>query len=158
MAVLGESHSKGELGINEVHLNTRVQLGCIGWSLENRQLSRLVEGQLLDGLSVELDLLSNPDQLISSSESESGCLLSIMESSHSNSAQPSVVIISHVRNEESIHLKVVVSEKVEDGVVATLEGVAKQLSFRQPNGKVRVRATHVHKQMLICVEQKIANE
>ena len=33
------------------------------------------------------------------------------------------------RNKESIHLKVVVAQQVEGGIVATLEGVAEQLSF-----------------------------
>jgi hypothetical protein len=43
MAILGESHGEGELGINEVHLHARVLLGVVGGNLENRQLS-LVEG------------------------------------------------------------------------------------------------------------------
>ena len=66
MAVLGESHSEGEPGVDIVHLNTRVSLGVVGWNLENGQLA-LVEGQLLDGLCVNLDYRSNPNQLISSS-------------------------------------------------------------------------------------------
>ena len=41
MAVLGESHSEGELGINEVHLNTRVLLHFVGLSLENGELALL---------------------------------------------------------------------------------------------------------------------
>ena len=35
MAVLGESHGEGELGINEVHKNSRVLLGVVGWYLQN---------------------------------------------------------------------------------------------------------------------------
>ena len=46
--------------ISEVHLNMRVLLRFVGWSLENGELT-LVEGQLL---GIELDSLSNPDQLI----------------------------------------------------------------------------------------------
>ena len=128
MAVLGESHGEGELGINEVHLNTRVLVCFVGWSLENGQLA-LVEGQLLDGLSIKLDFLSNPNQLISSYELECGGLLAITEGSHSDGPQPGVVVISGIRNKESIHLKVVVAQQVEGGIVATLEGVAEQLSF-----------------------------
>ena len=60
--VLGISHSEGELGINEVHLNSRVLLGVVGGNLEHRQLA-LVEGQLLDGLYIELHFLSNLDKL-----------------------------------------------------------------------------------------------
>ena len=43
MAVLGKSDGERELGIDEVHLNTRVLLCVVGWNLENRQLA-LVEG------------------------------------------------------------------------------------------------------------------
>ena len=43
MAVLGEPHSEGEPGVDIVHLNTRVSLGVVGWNLENRQLSTLVD-------------------------------------------------------------------------------------------------------------------
>ena len=129
MAVLGESHSKGEPGVNIVHLNARVSLSVVGWNLENRQLA-LVEGQLLDGLCVELDSRSNPDQLISSSEPECGDLLSVTEGNHSDGAQPGAVIISGIRNKESIHLKLVIAQEVEGGVVSTLEGVAEELSFR----------------------------
>jgi hypothetical protein len=152
MAVLGESHGEGELGIDEVHLHARVQLGMVGRNLENRQLA-IVEGKLLDGLGVELDSLTNPDQLISSCEPKGGGLLSITEGSHSDGAQPGVVIISGIGNKESIHLEVVVAQQVEDGVVSTLEGVAEQLSFRQPDGKVGVRAAHVHEVRFTCEQQ-----
>ena len=45
-------------------------------------------------------------------------------------AQPGVVVISRIRNKESVHLKVVIAQQVEGGAVVTLEDVAEQLSFR----------------------------
>ena len=36
MTVLGVSHSEGELGIDEVHLNLRVLLGVVGGNLQDR--------------------------------------------------------------------------------------------------------------------------
>ena len=51
-----------------------------------------------------------------------------MEGCHSDGAQPGIVVISGIGNKESVHLKVVVAQQVKGGVVATLEGVAEQLS------------------------------
>ena len=90
MAVLGKSNGERALGINELHLNTRVSLGVVGWNLENRQLA-LVEGKLLDGRCIWLDSFSNPDQLISSCELECDHLPFIMEGNNSHRTQPGVV-------------------------------------------------------------------
>ena len=48
----------------------------------------------------------------------------------------------------------VVAKEVEGGVVATLEGVAEQLSFSESDGKVWVRSAHVNEQSLACGKQK----
>ena len=63
-----------------------------------------------------------------------------MADSDSNGAQPGVIIVCVISNKESIHLELVVADKVENGVGLALEGVAEQSSSRQPDGKVWVRA------------------
>ena len=104
----------------------------------HRQLS-LVEGQLFDDICIKCDPLSNNNLVMSSNKLECGCLASIVENSNSSGSQLGVVPIGVIRNKESIHLKVVIAQQIENGVVATLEAVAEQLSFRQPDGKVWVR-------------------
>ena len=52
-----------------------------------------------------------------------------MEDSNSNGPQPSVVIGSGIWNKKSIHLKLVIADEVEGGVVQSLESVAEQISF-----------------------------
>ena len=108
----------------EVHLNMRVLLRFVGWSLENGELT-LIEGWLLDGLGIELDSLSNP---------------SIMEDSHSDGAQPGVVIIRCIRNKESIDLKVVVAQQVEGGAVVT--GRCSRAALLPTNGWQSVGQSH----------------
>ena len=77
-----------------------------------------------------MDPLSDPDDLISSCELESGGLVSIMEGGDSNGSQPSVVPVGIIRNKESIHLELVVADKVEGGVFKTLECVAEKITSR----------------------------
>ena len=79
-----------------------------------------------------MDPLSDPDDLISSCELESGGLVSMMEGSDSNGSQPSVVPvdIDIIRNKESIHLELVVADKVEGGVFKTLECIAEKITSR----------------------------
>ena len=69
-------------------------------------------------------------------ELECGHLLAVMVDSDSNGAQPGVVIVGVISNKESIHLELVVADKVENGVGSALEGVAEQSSSRQPDGLV----------------------
>ena len=62
--------------------------------------------------------------------------LAVMVDSDSNGPQPGVVIVGVISNKESIHLELVVADKVENGVGLALEGVAEQSSSRQPDGLV----------------------
>ena len=43
MVVLGKSDSEVELRVDELHTDTRVELGVVGWNLKHSQLA-LVEG------------------------------------------------------------------------------------------------------------------
>ena len=138
MVILGKSNDEIELRVNELHLNTRVLSSAVGWNFMHRQLS-LVEGQLFNGVCIKCDPLSNNNLVMSSNELQRHRLASIMENSNSNGSKPCVVPIGIVGNKESIHLKVAIAQQIENGVVATLEAVAEQLSFRQPDGKVWVR-------------------
>ena len=127
MAVLSKSDCEVELRVDKLHQDTRVDGGVVGWNLEHSQLA-IVEGKSLDSLCIELDSLSDLDELISSCELECGSLLPIMEDGDSNGPQPSVVPGSVIRNKESIHLKLLIADKVEGGVVQSLESVAEQTS------------------------------
>ena len=47
-----------------------------------------------------------------------------------NGADPSVVDSPRIGDKESVHLKLVVTDDVEGGVVLPLEGVAEKVTFR----------------------------
>ena len=64
------------------------------------------------------------------------------------------MVISVIGNKESIHLKLVVAEEVENGVGSTLEGVAENSSSRQPDGKVWIRA-NASLLVIVCSPQSI---
>ena len=64
------------------------------------------------------------------------------------------MVIIIIGNNESIHLKLVVTEEVENSVRLTLEGVAENSSSRQPDGKVWVRA-NASLLVIVCSPQSI---
>ena len=101
----------------------------VGWSFEHAQFA-VLEGQLLDRLGFQVDSLSDPYHLISSCELECGHLLAILVDSDSNGAQPGVVVFGVIRNKETIHLELIIADKVEDGITLTLEGVAEESSSK----------------------------
>ena len=111
-----------------------------------------MEGELLDGLGLHLNSLSNPDELISCCELECGGLV-LVEGSDPDGAEPSVVPVGVVWNKESVHLQLVVADQVEGGVVYALEVVAEQVSPRQSDGKVWIR-TKAHLGPVVCKERQ----
>ncbi len=153
--MVGLCELDGELQsrLDKLDMNSRISWCVIGRNFEHGQLG-LLEGQLLDGLGFNLHPLSDPDQLTSSCELECGHLLVVVVDSDSNGAQPDVVMIGVIGDKESIHLKLVIADKIENGVSLTLEGVAEQSSSRQPDGKVWIRA-NASLFIIICKEQNI---
>ena len=104
------------------HENMRISGAVLKRKFQNRQFTA-AENQFLDGSRIELNPLSDPDQLISSCELERGHLPAVMPDSDSNGAQPGVVVIGVVRNKESIHLELVVADEVKGGICATLKAI-----------------------------------
>ena len=137
MMLLGKSNGEVEIGISNLHLDPRVSSSVARWHSEKGRFA-VVEGDLLDGVGSDWITLSDLDKLIVGCELQGRHLLPVMEDSHSNGSQPRIVPGGLIRDKESIHLKLSVADQVEGGVVCSLEGVAEQLSSRQPDGKVWV--------------------
>lgn len=123
VTILSKTNSEVEICLDKLHLDTGISGGVVGWNFQHGQFAP-VEGQLLDGFGIQLNPLSNPDQLIDGSELECGGLLAIVKDGDSNGSQPSVLPVGVVWNKESIHLEVVIADEVEGRVVDTLESVA----------------------------------
>ena len=137
--ILCKSDNKINPRVSKGHKNARISRTVLERKFQKRQLPT-AKNQFLDGPCIKLNPLSDPNLSISSCELECGHLLAVMADSDSNGAQPGVVIVCVIGNKESIHLELVVADKVENGVGLALEGVAEQSSSRQPDGKVWVRA------------------
>ena len=127
VATPGEANSEVEIRVDELDQDTRICVMATFRHLEDSQLV-LSKGQPLQLPGVERDFPFYLDRLISSCELQGGHLLAIMEDSHSDGSQPSVVPVGLIRDKESVHLQLSVADEVEGGVVSSLEGVAEQLS------------------------------
>ena len=79
-------------------------------------------------------------------------LFAIVQDGDSNGSQPSVVVSSVVGDKQSIHLELVIADKVEDGITYTLEVVAEQTTFRQSDHKVWVRSIE-HTPLFCCLQE-----